>query len=495
MSETARALQKTLEHLSDHIDPSSGHVSIILAAGHGKRIKSEKSKMLHEIWGKPSVLRVSEAARNGLATGNQVIVVGKKALDVATALGKKPQRVFVYQKEQRGTGDAVRTALQHHELHNMSGTAFIIPGDMGLLTRETMKDLHEQFLGAGCDMLVTTALHQGSIEDNYYGRILKSKRNPDSIIEIKEHRDILAMDAKTEYAVTYKDIEERFTPDELLHIREFNVGIYAIKIEALKDLISRLESDNVQGELYVTDLIKIFNDNGLKVCSARISNNDLALSFNVKSVLKKMDATFRAMIYEQLKDIITIDDPDDFFIAEDAMEHILAQDKKKHVLDIHLGKGVHIGEHVQLGTGNIIEKNAILKGNLILGNGIRIGENVNISTHPDQTMVIGDECHIYRGNVIQGNVQIGQHVRIETGVRITGSSSEPVLIHDNVVIKGMTYIYGSIIEADLLIEHSILKNRHVERVLKKDGTVQPVKYILPYPEGLDSISTVHSKDR
>ncbi len=446
--------------------------------------------MLHEIWGKPSVLRVSEAARDGLSSGNQVIVVGKKALDVATTLGKIPQRVFIYQKEQRGTGHAVRTALQHQELKNISGTAFIIPGDMGLLTKETVKELNDQFLSAGCDMLVTTGHHQGSIEDNYYGRILKSKHSPDSIIEIKEHRDILAMTRDAEYSVTFRGEEERFTPDELLNIREFNVGIYAIKIEALKELIRHLESDNVQGELYVTDLIKIFNDNGLKVCSSRISNNDLALSFNVKSVLKKMDATFRAMIYEQLKDIVTIDDPDDFYIAEDTVERILQLDKEYSALDIHLGKGVHVGENVQLGRGNIIEKNAILRGNLVFGSSIRIGENVNISTHPDQTMVIGDACHIYRGNVIQGSVRMGKNVRIETGVRITGSTNDPVIIHDNVVIKGMTYVYGSVIEGDLLIEHSILKNRYVERVLKKDGTIQPVKYILPHPEGLDSISSL-----
>jgi bifunctional UDP-N-acetylglucosamine pyrophosphorylase/glucosamine-1-phosphate N-acetyltransferase len=417
-------------------------------------------------------------------------VVGKKALDVATALGKKPNRVFVYQREQRGTGDAVRIALQHRELQDMEGTAFIIPGDMGLLTKQTMSELNDQFIRTGCDMLVTTALHQGSVEDNYYGRILKSKHSPDSIIEIKEHRDILAMKPDMEYNVTFRGREERFTPEELLNIREFNVGIYAIKITALIKLIGHLESDNVQGELYVTDLIKIFNDNDLKVCSARISNNDLALSFNVKSVLKKMDATFRAIIYERLKDIITIDDPEDFYISEDTVERILQEDNKHPALDIHIGKGVHIGENVQLGRGNIIEKNAILRGNLVLGKSIRIGENVNISTHPDQTMVIGDSCHIYRGNVIQGNVRIGSNVRIETGVRITGSSNDPVLIHDNVVIKGMTYIYGSVIESDLLIEHSILKNRHVERVVKKDGTVQPVKYILPYPEGLDSISTI-----
>ncbi|MCK4924473.1 MAG: NTP transferase domain-containing protein [Spirochaetes bacterium] len=495
MSEEEKALQKTLDNLSDPIDPSSREISIILAAGHGKRIKSEKSKMLHEIWGKPSVLRVSEAARKGLSSGNQVIVVGEKALDVASSLGRKPNRIFVYQKEQRGTGDAIRTALQHPELKKISGTAFIIPGDMGLLTERTVKELNDQFRRTGCDMLVTTGYHHGSVEDNYYGRILKSRHDPDSIIEIKEHRDILAMDGDAAYTVTFRGEEERFSPNELLDIREFNVGIYAIKLEALKKLIGHIESDNVQGELYVTDLIKIFNDRGLKVCSSRISNNDLALSFNVKSVLKKMDATFRNMVYERLKDIVTIDDPDDFFIAEEALEWILKLDSEYPAHDIQLGKGVFIGENVQLGRGNIIEKNAILRGNLVLGSGVRIGENVNISTHPDQTMVIGDACYIYRGNVIQGNVRIGKDVRIETGVRITGSTNDPVIIHDNVVIKGMTYIYGSVIEDDLLIEHSILKNRYVEKVLKKDGTIQPVKYILPHPEGLDSISSINNSKK
>lgn len=494
LGESGTDIEKELEDLSDHIDQSSREISIILAAGHGKRIKSEKSKMLHEIWGKPSVWRVSEAARRGLSSSNQVIVVGKKALDVAFSLGRRPNRIFVYQKEQRGTGDAVRTALKHPEMQQFKGTIFIVPGDMGLLTEHTVKELNEQFHRSGCDMLVTTGYHEGKTEENYYGRILKSTREPESIIEIKEHRDILAMKGDT-YTVTFRGIEEHFSPHELLNIREFNVGIYAIKIEPLKKYIGRLEPDNVQGEVYVTDLIKIFNDNGLRVYSSPISNNDLALSFNVKSVLKKMDATFRDMVHELLKDIITIDDSDDFFIAEETVERILELDKMHAALDIRIGKGVWIGENVQLGLGNIIEKNAILKGNLVLGQNVRVGENVTISTHPDQTMEIGDGSYIYRGNVIQGNVKIGKNVRVETGVRITGSTKDPVIIHDNVTIKGMTYIYGSIIEDSLLIEHSVLKNRYVEKVLKKDGSIQPVKYILPHPEGLDSISYIKNANQ
>ena len=79
MNDNSKKIIIELEKMSGHIDPSSSEVSIIMAAGHGKRIKSEKSKMLHEIWGKPSVCRVSEVARLGLSSSNQVIIVGKKA--------------------------------------------------------------------------------------------------------------------------------------------------------------------------------------------------------------------------------------------------------------------------------------------------------------------------------------------------------------------------------------------------------------------------------
>ncbi len=476
-----------LQQLSGHIEKSSGEVAIILAAGHGKRIKSGKSKMLHEIWGKPSVCRVCEAARAGLSSKNQVIVVGKKALEVARALGREKNRIFVYQKEQLGTGSAVRLALQHPDLLHFNGNVFIFPGDMGLLSEHTVRELKEKFQQNRCDMLVITGFYEGNINENYYGRILKSKNHPDSIIEIKEHRDILAMNRGKTYSLKYRGKTERFSPDEMLEIREFNVGVYAIRIKQLRNYIGDIETDNVQGEIYITDLIKIFNDHNLRVVSSQVVNNDLVLSFNVKSVLKKMDATYRNLMYERLKDIITIDDPEDFYIAEETVNRIVEMDRTYGALDIQVGKGVWIGENVKLGRGTVIQKNAILKGNVVLEENVTIGESVNTSTYPDQTIVIGKQSQIFMGNVLKGNVEIGKNVSVETGVRITGSSEYPVKIGNNVLIKGMTYIYGSIIEDDLLIEHSILKNRYVEKVLKKDGQIQPIKYILPHPEGLDSI--------
>ncbi len=488
MKEIKENINKELMRLSDEIDHSYGELSIILAAGHGKRIKSDKSKMLHEIWGKPSVWRVSNAAIKGLSCNNQVIVLGKKALEVAQALGKRKNRIFVYQKEQNGTGDAVKTALRHEKMKSYRGDIYIFPGDIALLSERTVAQFKKYFKSSSCDMLVMTGFYEGKTEDNYYGRILKSKKNNHEVIEIKEHKDILAMGENAEYETILKEQKITFSKEELLNIREFNTGVYVFRLDPLKRYINHIKSDNVQGEIYITDLIKIFNDNGLRVCSSHVTNNSLVIAFNVKSVLKKMEETFRNMVYEKLKDIITIDDSEDFFIAEETIQRIIKMDKHFQVLDIRIGKGAYIGPNVNVNRGLNVKRNVMLKGNIKIGRNVIIDENVILSTYPDQTIEIGDNTHIFRGNVIQGCVKLGNNVRIETGVRITGSSNEPVLIGNNVQIKGMTYIFGSTIEDNILIEHSILKSLYVERVIKKNGEVQPIKYILPHPEGLDSIS-------
>lgn len=485
MKENAK-ITHTLHELSDNLDPAMAEVSIILAAGHGKRIKSERSKMLHEIWGRPSVARVSTAAAAGLGSDSQIIVLGKKAVDVAYALGRRKNRVFVYQAAQNGTGDAVQTALFFDGMKDFHGDVYIFPGDMGLLSSHAVAEFKKRFAENACDMLVMTGRYEGKPEENYYGRIVKSREHGE-VIEIKEHKDILAMEEGSSYRTLFRGMEESFKREELIGIREFNTGVYAMRTDALKDRISSLRPNNVQKEIYITDLIKIFNDTGLRVCASAVTNNSLVEAFNVKSVLRKMEATFRSMVYEKLKDIVSIDDAEDFFIAEETVERIIDLDARYRALDIRVGKGAYIGPNVEVNRGLTVGRNAIITGNVRTGRNVRIDEGSMLSTYPDQAIEIGDSTRIYRGNVLQGSVRIGKGVRIETGVRITGSSEAPVVVGDNVQIKGMTYIFGSVIENDILIEHSILKRKHVERVTKKNGEIQPIKYILPHPEGLDSI--------
>lgn len=496
-------LHVKLQELSSPIDAQGLNVAMILAAGHGKRIKSEKSKMLHMIWGVPTVTRVANAAREGLETANQIIVVGIKALDVAQALGAAPHRVFVLQSEQRGTGDAVRVGLQSLITEHFNGAVYVFPGDMGLLNSRAIRDLRLDFERNVCDMMVLTADYQGKPEENYYGRIIRVPQKDaqgksaggdyDKVIAIMEHRDILALKPDQPHRITYNNRVYEFSREQLLNIPEFNTGVYAFKFSLLAKYIETLQTNNAQGELYITDLIAIFNQHGLSVKASRASDYSTVMGFNNKSVLKEMEKIARDKAYDRLKDIITIDDKDDFFIADEVIEQIIGMDIARAPLDVVVGKGVHIGPHVSLNKGVVIKSRATLEGNIELGENVVIHENVFLSTYPHQKLVVGRNSSIFQGNIIKGDLIIGENCQIESGVNMTGSDEYPTRIGNNVLIKGTSYIFGTIIDDDVWVERSVLKYKYVERLVRKDGTVQPVRWVLPLPEGLDSLHSLEKK--
>ncbi len=493
-----------LQALSSEIDSASESLAIILAAGHGKRIKSETSKMLHEVWGLPTVVRVANAARDGLKTGNQIIVLGIKANEVADFLGESPHRLFVFQAAQKGTGDAVRTALESISPKKYPENVYIFPGDMGLLHAEVVQKFKTDFLANACDMMVLTGQYQGDPKYNYYGRILRvpekdssgssSEHDFDKVIEIKEHKDILALNPDETYQVDYNSRAYSFSKNDLIKINEFNTGIFVFKTEKLLEYIQSIKADNVQGELYVTDLISIFINNGLTVKASLATDNRTVLGFNVKSVLKEMENIARKQVYEKLKNIITIEDIEDFFIADDVVAQIIELDEKLGALDIVIGKGAHIGANVKLNKGVQIKNNAFLSGRVILDERVKIQENGHLSAYKHQTLTVGRNSEIYQGDIIKGNLKIGENCHIESSVNMTGSDEFPTIIGNNVIIKGTSYIFGSKIEDDLWIEHSVLKCKHVEKTLKKDGTIQPIRFVLPLPEGLDSIKDISNSN-
>lgn len=497
METQEKSLEALLRDLSQPLDYKDHNIAMILAAGHGKRIKSETPKMLHKIWGVPTVLRVSNAARDGLHSDNQIILVGIKAREVAEACGRRKNRVFEFQAEQLGTGHAVGIGLQAIEDEDYDGTIYIFPGDVGLLTAEVVAEFRQAFEQNPCDMMVLTSVFRGEPYENYYGRIIRvpardmeglpSGSDEGKVIEIKEHKDILSLSDDRPYITKYNNKRYAFTRDELLELREFNTGVYAFKAKALRQHITALRKDNVQGELYVTDLISIYNQRGLSVRASATQDDNAVLGFNVKSVLKQMENIAREAAYEKLKDTITIEDKDDFFIADEVIEQILKLDRENGPLDIVIGKGAHVGPHVKLAKRVVISSHANLTGNIVLGDGAIINSHVVMSTYPHQTLKIGAGSQIYFGSTLRGNITIGEHCHIESGVRLTGSDDDPTRVGDNVLIKGTTYIFGCVIEDDLIIEHSVLKNKYVQKTERRDGSVQSVRWVLPQPQGLDTI--------
>ena len=492
-----------LNQLSTAIKPAPPRIGIVLAAGHGKRIRSETSKMLHQIWNRPTVLRVALAVQEGLESPNQVIVVGIKAEEVARATGSQCGRIFAYQENlalgrTAGTGDAAQVALTAFAEGAEDRDIYIFLGDMGLLTSGAVGQFRRDFTATSCDMMVLTGSYSGPIEQNYYGRIVRvpaadSDGNPTAedlgkVIEIKEHKDIVELDPASPYKVIYKGRSYAFTRDQLLGIREINTGVFAFKERQLRRYIHEIKTDNVQGELMLTDMVHILNSHGRVVRAMQAANEEEILAFNNKSVLSQMESIARRWAYERLMDTITIADEEDFFIADETIEQIIALDRDKGPLDLRIGKGVHIGPQIQLNRHVQIGDHSHLSGNIAMGERVCIGPGVQLSTYPDQTMILAEGVQILDRNILKGDLQIGAESRIESGVIMTGSNQFPMRVGQRVTIKGTSYLYGCHIDDDLLIEHSVIKCKHVEQILKRDGTIQPIRYVLPPPEGLDSLA-------
>lgn len=490
-------IENIIHKYSSKFDHQKKEAVVILAAGHGKRIKSQTSKMLHKIWGVPTVERVYSASKHGLQNSNIILVVGIKAKDVMEVIGKRDDTIFAYQKEQNGTGHAVKIGLQPIDEKIYDGDVYVLPGDMGLIDEATIEMFRDAFKSSSNDMMVLTGLYKGDPWDNNYGRITRVKakdvdgnsagKDEGKVIEIMEHKDILSLPQDEPYRIEFNGRYYSYTKDELIRNNEFNSGVYAFHFKKLHKFINEVKSNNVQKEIYVTDLISIFNKNGLTVGAVSPQDQNVIMGFNNKSVLKDMEMVARKKTYAQLKDIIEIADKDDFFIDEEVIEQIIKMDSEGIPLDIQIEKGVYIGKGVKLNFNLHLKKNVFVEGNVIFGRNVTVWQNVHLSCFDDQQFVIEDNVEILWGDIIKGNIIIGKNSRIESSVNMTGSNNHPLRIGKNVLIKGTSYIFGSVIEDDIHIEHSVLINKKVEKLIKKDGTIQPVRFFLPLPEGIDAI--------
>jgi len=379
----SQSVEEFLQSLQGQLTYDNSPVTIVLAAGHGKRIKSDTSKMLHEIWGEPTALRVINAAVRGLDSNNTISVVGIKAREVAEAIGVREKGLFAYQKEQLGTGHAAMVALDLIEKNKNIGDIYIFPGDMGLLTEEVVRDFREAFEKSRSGMMILTGVYKGDPQENHYGRIVRvpekdvagnpSNQDFGKVIEIKEYKDILAIEG--DYQLEYNGKKYTFSKKEMLAINEYNSGVYACKFDYINDHIRKIGTDNAQGEVYITDLIKKYNDNNIAVAAHPALTNEAVMGFNTKSVLYEMNEIYRAKVYDKLKDIITFEDKDDFFLADEVVEQILDMEKEHGILDIFIGKGAFIGSNVKLSPNVTIERNCILVADITLGEYSLVNQN------------------------------------------------------------------------------------------------------------------------
>ena len=203
-------------------------VVIILAAGEGKRMKSSKAKVLHEILDMPMVMYVVKTAHQ-VAGSNVILVVGNQAEVVRKVVSAKYDVTFSLQEEQLGTGHAVSCAIPY--LPENTDQVIILCGDVPLLTPDTVHRLLNDHIKANRDI---TILATEVDNPEGYGRIL-----------LDNNRNVTGI------------VEETDATDEQKGIKIINTGIYCINKEILFDFLQKIKPSNEQGEFYLTDIVEL----------------------------------------------------------------------------------------------------------------------------------------------------------------------------------------------------------------------------------------------
>src|SRR5213594_1923855 len=260
--------------------------AVVLAAGLGKRMRSQRAKVLHELAGRPLVRHVL-AALAPLDPDRVALVVGHQAEAVRAVVaepgppGIRDLRI-VLQPEQRGTGHAVACAAA--AFAGFAGDVLILYGDVPLIRPATLRALLDAHRAAGADLTLVTLRFARPAG---YGKIIRGADGQVAGI-----------------------IEERDASDVQRAITEVNPGLYAVRAELLFRLLAELGTDNAQGELYLTDVVGLAARAGHRVHTVAAGSAEELAGVNTRAELAHMETKLRAEIVERwMAAGVTFEDP------------------------------------------------------------------------------------------------------------------------------------------------------------------------------------------
>ena len=335
---------------------------IILAAGQGKRMQSARAKVIHQLAGKSMLQHVVDTSQ-ALDPDQIIVVVGHQSSQVRESM-KGQGLSFVEQAEQKGTGHAVQQCLKQL---NEGNDVLVLYGDVPLISIATIRNLLEAAKGSALNIL--SFLPENS---QGYGRILRAADG--SVRAIVEEQDATADDKK---------------------IQESNSGILLIEGSKLRQLIGRLENKNVKKEYYITDLVKLAVQDGLKVSAILCADAREVNGVNDQYQLAEVESRFRQIQASRLlKQGVKLYDPARIDVRGD----------------------------LQVGSDVEIDINCIFEGTVKLGNRVRIGANCVIR----DTTIAADSVVLPMTSidqaVIGSQVSIGPFARIRPGTECADGS-------------------------------------------------------------------------
>jgi len=231
---------------------------VILAAGEGKRMKSNIPKVLHKLNGKPLVKHVIDVAKS-VEPEKIVIVIGHLAQAVKNELKDEPVE-FAVQEERLGTADAVKSARSL--LADFDGSLFVLCGDVPLIRPATLYKMLLLYEEKNCAVVLLTV----EMDDpSGYGRIIRNGNG-----------DVIG------------NVEDRDANQKQKKIREINSGIYLFNSRFLFGALGSIKSDNKQGEEYLPDIIETAVKQGKKVSAIKLENDIEISGVNSQEDLEKL---------------------------------------------------------------------------------------------------------------------------------------------------------------------------------------------------------------
>src|ERR687894_2543279 len=333
---------------------SSPIFAVVLAAGKGTRMKSNRAKVLHTLCGVPMVNYAIDATRPLLPEG-LFVVVGHQADLVEAVL--PPDATPVLQRVQRGTGDAVRVALESLEGHE-DGILLVVNGDGPLISDRTLGELVERHSSAGVGATVLVA----KLED------------PSGLGRVVEEAGVV------------KIVEERDASEAERTNRLVNLGLYAFGLAEIRDAIEGLDSGNDQGELYLTDVLETIGRRSRAV-TYTLKNPEEANLVNDRAQLARAEEILRRRILDaHMRNGVTVRDP----------------------------ASTHIEASVEIGRDTVILPGSLLRGETIIGTDCVIGPSTDL-----QDTRVGDgalvEHSVGRGAEVGYGASVGPYSFLRTG--------------------------------------------------------------------------------
>ena len=398
-----------------------GLTVVILAAGESKRMRSRQPKVLHPLCGRPLIAYPLRAAH---ALADRFVVVAPP--DTPSLRAALPDDVrMVEQRERLGTGHAVLQAKDECG----EGTILVLPGDMPLVSAETLERLvaHHRATRAAATMLTAVVDRpQG------YGRVLRQGGRVKRVVE------------------------DRDATDDEKKVAEINTAIYCFEAERFWTTLAEVKPDNDQGEYYLTDVIGILNRRGARVEGVPVEDPREALGVNDRKQLAEAATVQRARTLDRLMEAgVTILDPattyieDTVTIGADTViyPHVVIEGASVIGSDCVIGAGSHLtrttlGERVQLRpycvtTDSVVEDGALLGPFCHLRPQTHVGAGAHIGNFVELKKTRLGKGSKANHLAYLGDATIGDGVNVGAGVitcNYDGLDKHPTTIEDDAFI-------------------------------------------------------------